>query len=185
MSRSDHETLSGRFRQAFTWLAVTGIVGTALELAMLRHWTSSSQLVAWAALVALAVALALTTIRPIAARLRAGRAVAVAVALSAAFGVFEHVDANYAAGPLDFRYADRWGTMSVISRWWAAATGAVGPSPALAPAILAQAAVFVWLAGAGRPLGVPSARTDDLGEAVERRVDQRPAAVGQGGGHQR
>lgn len=185
MSRSDHDPLSSPFRAAFVWLAVTGIGGTALELAMLRHWTSASQAVAWGALAALGVALALTTIRPTRSRLRAGRAMAVAVALSAALGVFEHVDANYAAGPLDFRYADRWSTMSAVSRWWAAATGAVGPTPALAPAILAQAAVFVWLAGVGRGLVAPSERADGLGKPVERRVDQRPATVGQGGGHLR
>lgn len=160
----DH--LSHRFRRAFVWLGATGIAGTTVELAMLRHWTSASQLVAWAALVALAVALLLTTARPTVARLRAGRYLAVAVALSAAFGVVEHIDANYASGPLDFRYADRWATMSLPARWWAAASGAVGPAPALAPAILAQAAVFVWLAGVGRTspqrhrtVSVPPVRT--------------------------
>jgi hypothetical protein len=145
-----HDQLAERFRRAFVWLGGTAIAGTSVELAMLRHWTSTTQLLAWAAVAAAAVALALTVVRPTPTRLRAGRAIAAAVAVTSAIGVVEHVYGNYGAGPLDFRYADRWATMSLASRWWAAASGAVGPSPALAPAILAQAAVFVWLAGIGR-----------------------------------
>ncbi len=163
-----HEHLSRRFQHAFVWLAATGIVGTAIELAMLRHWGGVTQLIAWAALGTLAVALTLTTIRPTASRLRAARRLAVAVAISSAFGVFEHIDANYAAGPLDLRYADRWATMGLSARWWAAASGAVGPSPALAPAILAQAAVFVWLAGWGRTdvAGQPAVATERSKESA-------------------
>ena len=67
-----------------------------------------------------------------------------------AFGIFEHVKANYDAGPLDRRYAARWETMSEPSRWWTAASGGVGPSPPLAPAVMAQAALCLALATAGR-----------------------------------
>jgi hypothetical protein len=132
------------------WLAAAGLAGTATELAMLRHWTSQSQRLAWAALGALAIAFALTTVHTTPARLGAGRLLAGSVALFAAVGVLVHVRANVEAGPLDFRYAARWPTMGLAERWWAAATGAVGPAPALAPAILAQTAVLVWLASIGQ-----------------------------------
>jgi hypothetical protein len=36
--------------------------------------------------------------------------------------------------------------MSEVSRWWAAGSGGVGPSPALAPLIMAQSAACLWLA---------------------------------------
>ena len=56
----------------------------------------------------------------------------------------------FRSGPLDFRYTDRWPAMSEWSRWWAAASGAVGPSPALAPAILALAGACLAFATLGR-----------------------------------
>jgi hypothetical protein len=67
------------------------------------------------------------------------------------FGVYEHIASNYEAGPLDFRYADRWATMSMPARVWAAASGTVGPSPALAPATLALAGACLVLATIGLP----------------------------------
>jgi hypothetical protein len=79
------------------------------------------------------------------------RAVALTVVVVAAFGIFEHVKANYDARPLDRRFSTRWQTMSEPSRWWAAASGGVGPSPALAPAVLAQAAACLALATAHHP----------------------------------
>ena len=79
------------------------------------------------------------------------RAIVVAVFVAAAFGVFEHIDANYDAGPLDFRYSAKWETMSTADRWWTAATNGVGPSPPLTPAVLAQAALCLGLATIQHP----------------------------------
>lgn len=76
---------------------------------------------------------------------------AVAVMVTAAFGIFEHALANYHAAPLDFRYTARWPTMSATSKWWAAATEAVGPSPTLAPGVLAQSALCLLFATVGHP----------------------------------
>ena len=129
-------------------LCGAGVLGTAVELAMLRHWTSALQLVPWAALVPVGIALAALIIRPDRTTVTAARAVALTVVAVAAFGIFEHVKANYDAGPLDRRYATRWDTMAEPSRWWTAASGGVGPSPALAPAVLAQAAACLALATA-------------------------------------
>src|SRR5919108_713074 len=67
------------------------------------------------------------------ARSRAGvrlaRILAVAVVLSAAMGIWQHVYANYDAGPLDFHYTDTWDSLPEATLWWLALTKSVGPSP--------------------------------------------------------
>jgi hypothetical protein len=138
-------------RRCFLALAVAGIVGTAVELALSRHWTSTVQLIPWFALGALAIAVALLVARPGRRAVLAVRVLAVLVILTAGLGVFEHVLANYHAAPLDFRYTSKWPTMSASSRWWAAASESVGPSPTLAPGVLAQAALCVLFATLGHP----------------------------------
>ena len=123
-------------------LATLAVAGTAVELAMLRHWNGLIQLIPWAALAVVAVAIGLVLRR----RIRLARILAVAVFVTAALGIYEHTLANYHAGPLDFRYAARWATMSSGSRWWAAFTESVGPSPTLAPLVLAWSSLCVWFA---------------------------------------
>ena len=145
-------------RRCFLALTATGIAGTGIELALSRHWTSAVQLIAWYALAVLAVALALAVARPKTWAVRAVRVLAVVVMASAAFGIYEHVLANYHAGPLDFRYTERWASMSATSRWWAAISESVGPSPTLAPAVLAQAAVCLLFA----TLGVTSGTAESV-----------------------
>lgn len=138
-------------RRALLVLAAAGAVGTAVELAMLRHWTSPVQLIPWVALVVLAAAVA-ALVRPARpSTLRAVRVAAIAVTVAALIGVVEHVLANHEAGPLDFRYASTWARLSPARRWWLSATGGVGPSPSLAPLVLVQSAVCLWLATIGHP----------------------------------
>ena len=151
--RSDeHRTVTVEFlRRCFLALAVTATAATAVELALIRHWTSATQLIPWYALGGLALGAVLLVVRPRPATLRAVRALAVVVVLTAALGVYEHVLANYHAAPLDFRYESKWAAMSAGSRWWAAMSESVGPSPTLAPAVLAQAAVCLLLATLGHP----------------------------------
>src|SRR5262249_12121153 len=110
------------------------------------------QLIPWYTLAVVAAALLLVVAFPGPAVLRLVRALMVAAAVSAFFGVYEHVRENYRAGPLDFRYTDRWPTMSTASQVWAAVSKAVGPAPTLAPLVLAQAAVLLFCA----PLCHPS-----------------------------
>ena len=83
-----------------------------------------------------------------------GHAIGLASGIASSFGVYEHIVANYHTGPLDFRYTDRWPTMSAWSRWWAVSTGTVGPSPPIAPAILALACACLVLAAMGQDLSV-------------------------------
>ena len=131
-----------KLRSGFLVLAGLAVAGTAVELAMLRHWDGLLQLIPWFTLGVVTVAIVL------AARGRTGlaRLLALAVFAAAAFGIWEHTLANYHAGPLDFRYATRWATMSAKSRWWAAFTETVGPSPTLAPLVLAWSSLCVWFA---------------------------------------
>ena len=138
-------------RRCFLALAVAGTAGTGVELALSRHWTSATQLIPWYAVGGLAAGAVLLVARPRPISVRAVRVLAVVVVLTAGFGIYEHVLANYHAAPLDFRYEVKWATMSAGSRWWAAASESVGPSPTLAPAVLAQAAICLLLATLGHP----------------------------------
>ena len=144
---SDAEVL----RRGLLALGVVSILATATELVMLRHWTTLVQVIPFMVLGVLAVALALVAVRPVRGRLQVGRAAAVASVLAAFYGVYAHVSANYDAGPLDRDYSVRWDGMSAIARWWAAATGSVGPSPPVAPAALAFGALCVLLATLRHP----------------------------------
>jgi hypothetical protein len=138
-------------RRCFAGLAAVSVAATAVELALIRHWTSTEQLIPWVALAAVVVGLALLFARPGPRSLRAVRVLGVAVVLTSALGIYEHVHANYEAAPLDFRYTNRWATMSTGSKWWAAASQSVGPSPTLAPGVLAQSAFCLLFATLGHP----------------------------------
>jgi hypothetical protein len=144
-------------------LAAVGIVGTAVELAIDRHWDSTLQLVPWFALAVATVALVL--VRGHAGRRRLAVGLAAAVAVTAFFGVFEHVKANVDAGFLDAAYGATWGSRTTLSRWWIAASGGVGPSPVLAPGILLQAALCIVFAGVfaeSQPPRVRSTATSEV-----------------------
>jgi hypothetical protein len=145
-TRSDAVKLVAVYRRLLTWLGVGTAVGACAELAMLRHWQSPGQLVPWAVLAVLLLAAAAWLTRRSAATARILRGTAVVAALGSAFGVYEHVGANLAAGPLSGRYTAEWESMSAVSQLWAAATGSVGASPVLAPGMVGLAGVLLWLA---------------------------------------
>jgi hypothetical protein len=145
-------------RRCFLGLGAGSIAATAIELALTRHWTSAVQLIPWYALGALTVALGLLLVRPNPRTVRAAQILTVLVMLTAVLGIYEHVLANYRAAPLDFRYTDRWSTMTASSRWWAAISQSVGPSPTLAPAALAEAAICLLFA----TLGLTSGTADSV-----------------------
>jgi hypothetical protein len=147
-------------------LATILSLGTGLELALERHWGTTVRMVPWFTLAVVLLAVALLVIRPTRGVVRCVRLMALAVAFCGAFGVYEHVLGNYNGGPLDFRYADRWATMSFTARWWAAISKTVGPAPVLAPAVLMQAAVLLFLATLHHPA---------LARTVAGRLRQNPA----------
>ena len=138
-------------RRGLLWLAALTTLGIAVELGMERHWTQPIQFVAWGAVGAITIAIALVARAPSRARVRLAQIFAAAVVLSAAVGIGEHVYANYDAGPLDYHYANTWEDLTEARRWWLAITKTVGPSPPLAPGALAQAGLCVLLATLRHP----------------------------------
>ena len=153
------EPVATPLRRGLLGLAALTTLALIVELAIERHWTQPAQLIAWAALALVALAIGLVQCRPSAGRVRLGQILAVLVIVSSALGIWQHVAANYDAGPLDFRYADTWETLPEMTRWWLAVTKTVGPSPLLAPGALAQAAMCVLLATLRHPIVHPQ-RTD-------------------------
>jgi hypothetical protein len=147
---------TGHTHGSLTALTALGIIGTAFELATLKHWNGTMQLVPWAALVVLAGALAVHAGRS--GRTFLVRALAMLVLLTSLYGVLEHALVNYDSGPLDQRFADRWDALSPWLQWWYAITRTVGPAPTLAPGMLGQAALTLMLA----TVGPRSASTEPL-----------------------
>jgi hypothetical protein len=134
-------------------LALAGIttLGIAAELAVERHWSQPVQLVAWGAVLALAIATMLIAVAHGRVWVRTGQLLAVVVILSAGLGIAEHVYANYDSGELDRRYSSTWGSLSEWRRWELAMTKTVGPSPPFAPGALAEGALAVLIATIGHP----------------------------------
>jgi len=145
-TRSEAVKLVALYRRVLTWLGAGTALGACAELAMLRHWQGPVQLVPWAVLAALLLAAVAWLTRRSAATARILQGTAVVAALGSAFGVYEHVGANLAAGPLSGRYAAGWESMSAVSQLWAAATESVGAAPVFAPGMVGLAGVLLWLA---------------------------------------
>lgn len=134
-------------------LAVAGIsiVGIAAELLVERHWGSLVRYVPWICLAVMAWAVYVLARRPTRRVVRAARVLAVIVMAGAGLGIALHINENYTAAPLDFRYQDTWATMSEPERWWAAFSKSVGPAPTFAPAALAEVGLLVLVATRRHP----------------------------------
>ena len=156
----------GTLRAALLLLAGLGVVGTAAELAMERHWQGPWQLLPWLSLGMIALALGVLLVRRTRPAVRFARICAALVILTAAVGVWRHVQENYDTAPLDARYTDRWETMSNVQRWWEVGRGSVGPAPLLAPGVLLYIGVALAAATSGLG-GLPHPIT----EGGERRAD--------------
>ncbi|WP_327088442.1 hypothetical protein OIE66_40010 [Nonomuraea sp. NBC_01738] len=140
-------------RRGLLAVIALGIAGAAFELATERHWQNLQQLFPWAALLLLSaswVMLALDRYH------RAVAPIALAVLAISAFGIYAHLNANHAAGFMD----TSWESLSPLTQWWYALTKSVGPAPPLAPGMLAQSALLVWLLTAVRER-VPVASSHD------------------------
>jgi hypothetical protein len=151
MSVASTDTTTPLLRRGLLGLGALTAAGIAVELAVERHWTQPIQFVAWGAVVVVAVTLGLLAGAPGRARVRLARMLAVLVLLTAAWGIWEHIYANYDAGPLDLHYTDTWDSLPETTRWWLALTKTVGPSPPLAPGALALASLCVLLAALRHP----------------------------------
>jgi len=143
-------------RRGVYGLAALGIAGTTVELVFLRHWQGATQLIVWPAIVALGIGLTVLVCQPSARAVRAVRTVAIVVAGVALVGIVLHVTENLTAGPLDRDFAARWDSMSAIEQWWEAITGGVGPAPVLAPGVLAEISLALFVGTIRHPALSPS-----------------------------
>jgi hypothetical protein len=130
-------------------LAIGAVIVTAAELAFLTHWDGTLQLLPWVALMAVSMGILLVVARPGRAAVWTARGLGAVALVLGGVGVLVHVISNHDAGILDYHYTDTWPTMGEVGRWWLAATGGVGPTPPLAPASLAFAALLLLMATIG------------------------------------
>jgi hypothetical protein len=136
-------------RRGLLVVALLSVLAIGYELVTERHWGTNIQLVAWAVLLVLVLALLLacSARRP---AVLAARVLAVAALVGSGFGMYEHVASNYIAGQLDAAYSDSWETRTETEKVLLAVTKSVGVNPPLAPGALGQGALLVLLATAGR-----------------------------------
>ena len=89
------ESLVPLLRRGLLGLAALTTAGITLELITERHWTQRTQLIAWAALALLALAIALLLGQPSVTRVRTAQIFALIVVVSALIGVWQHIAANH------------------------------------------------------------------------------------------
>jgi hypothetical protein len=130
-----------RLRGQILLLGAVFVLGSALELASLRHW-DGTQIIPWIVLAILVVGycLAVRRIAPWAIKWISGSTVA-----ASAFGVWQHVESNHATAVLDARYEFTWGTFSSAKQWWLSASGGVGSSPPLVPLVTVLCGALLWI----------------------------------------
>ena len=141
-----------RVRRALVALAGLVVVGTAIELAALRHWKSFDQVIPWIVLGACGLGITALLVRPTRFLVLAAKRTSLLTLAASALGIFEHVKGNYESGPLDRVYGEKWDSMSAVSRFWHAVDGSVGPSPLLAPGALGLIGLLVFLSTVDHPL---------------------------------
>ncbi len=141
-----------RVRRALVALAGLVAVGTAIELATLRHWKSFDQVIPWIVVGACGFGIAALLAKPTRFLVLAAKRTSLLTLAAAAFGMFEHIKGNYESAPLDRVYGEKWDSMSMISRLWHAVDGSVGPSPLLAPGALGLIGLLVYLSTVDHPM---------------------------------
>jgi hypothetical protein len=139
-------------------LAALGVAGLLVELAFLRHWSSTGALIVWPALGAAGLATAALARRPSDRRIRWVRWVALAVVVVGLVGMALHVNENLLAGPLDRAYAATWDSLPTTTQLLLALTGGVGPAPALAPGSMSELGLAIALATLRHPALEPERR---------------------------
>ncbi len=165
MGRVDTATV---LRTSLLALAAVGIIATAVELATLRHWTTTTQLIPWIVLGVLAIGVGTLAVCRSRRMIQFVRLIACIAAVGGLYGLYIHVQSNYDAAILDYHYTDRWPTMSLASKVWAAGTGQVGPSPVMAPAVLSQVGICLALATFRHPLLAPTRGSKSVAETAVR-----------------
>ncbi len=164
-ARTARETVT-LLRHCLTALSALCALGTATELAMYRHWDTQERLIPWYTLGVLVIAQVMFVIRPTAKAIHVIRGLLGLVAISSMFGIYAHIHENYIAGPLDYRYSDKWDSMSTFSQYWHAFSKTVGPAPTLAAGVLFQSALLLFVATLRHPAFRRKTADAALAEAV-------------------
>ncbi len=146
-------------RRGLLALAGATIVGTAAELATLRHWDGLEQLIPWGCLIAIGVVYTAYLLRPGRGCTRLARIASSALIAASAYGIWEHLAANRKAGALDRKWGAVWSQLSTLQQFRRALDGSVGPSPLLAPGALATVAILILLATIADGRGDASGRS--------------------------
>lgn len=140
-----------RLRLILVTITVLTCLGGLAELVTLKHWYGVQKvpLIMLGCMAAAGVLLAV-------ARATWSRRIAQAMGglgmAGAAFGMYEHIRTNMVYGEYDAILGDRWATLSVTERFWHAATGAVGNTPALAPGMMGLAGLLLIVVALGPEL---------------------------------
>lgn len=143
-----------RLRWAAIAFSVVLCLGTAAELASLRHWGDDRMLPWFMTGITLVVA-GVYAARHSTVTTWVTRAWAALASVGALIGLQHHYEANYLVGALDPLIGDDWETMSALAKFWAASTGAVGPTPVLAAGTAALGAIALLVATAADSWQLP------------------------------
>jgi hypothetical protein len=127
----EHSTTSNLRRFALA-LAAIGVVGTLLELTLIKHYASKDQVIPYVLLGLSALGLIAVMVRPTALVLRVFQAVMIVTILGSGIGMFEHLKANaHNAGATQDKEAIPTTPSAILA-------GINGFAPLLAPGVLAQ-----------------------------------------------
>lgn len=140
---------SWQLRASLLWLVVIGIVGVAIVLAFERHWDGYWQLVPWAVLGVIFLALLAIVLFPSSVTRKFVLLVTVATIIASCLGLWQHFDANYQSASQDAYYTDRWEDMSLFDRVWEVSRGSVGHVPIYAAASLIPIAIALAMSTIG------------------------------------
>lgn len=131
-----------RMRSLLIYVFALGLLGTGVELALLEHYESWQQWLPLALLVLGLGAVAAVRLRPCRRTLLLLRSIAAAFLISAALGIYFHLDANF-----EFE-RERDATLGGTELAWEMLTGAM---PALAPGSMALLGLIGLVITAGHP----------------------------------
>ena len=154
------ESLAWRLRASLLWLVVIGIAGVAIVLAFERHWHDYWQLIPWATLGLILLALVAVVLFPSGGTKKVVQLVIAITVIVSCVGMWQHFDENYEDAPQDADYAAKWEDMGLVERIWKVASGSVGHVPVYAAAALIPISLALGMATIG--LGQEESFGDDV-----------------------
>lgn len=140
---------AGGLRAGLLLLVVLGVAGSALALAYERHWLSAWQLAPWVTLGIISAATLALVLRQTTATVRLARAVAILAIVSAALGVWQHIDANLATEPAEDGHSHSHGPKEPGASMVDVMTGSAGHAPVPAALAIAPVGLALGLATIG------------------------------------